>query len=333
MKNITIKHIADELNLSTSTVSRALSDNYQVSIKTKKLVREYASAKKFTINKFAKGLREGKTKTIGVVVCSLDNAFMTQVINGIYDSCKELGYQFLIMQSRGSFEEEKHCVNMLLDSRVDGLLISPSFSSIDLTYLIDIQQSSFPIVLFDRISQQIKTHQVAVDNFNGALLAAKHLIDKGIKRVLAISCQNDVYLSKERLSGFVEAMRKQNLEEDSCIIENCDQTNALQLQEQLENIFKRTFVEDQKAEAIFTTTDSFTTIAIKALNKLKLDIPIVGFCNSDLADILLGKPTTVVQPAYELGKLACKQLMTLIKNENKQEFETIYLPTKLVERS
>lgn len=330
MKNVTIKQIANELNISVSTVSRALSDNYQVSAKTKELVKRHASEKEYRVNKFAKSLREGKTMTIGVVVCSIDNSFMIQVINGIYDSCKEFGYQFLIMQSRGSFEEEQHCVKMLLNNQVDGLLISPSFNSVDLSYLSTIQEMGLPIVLFDRISEQVKAHQVAVDNFNGASLAAAHLINKGIKRVLTISCQNDGLLGRERLNGFVHNMQEE--EGACCLIEYCDQTSVLHLQEQLEDIFKRTFINEQKADAIFTTTDSFTTIAIKVLNKLSLDIPIVGFCNSDLADILLGQPTTIVQPAHELGKLACKQLMSLIKNNNHQEAETIYLPTKLVVR-
>ena len=333
MKSITIKQIADQLHVSTSTVSRALSDNHQISLGTKKIVREYATKKGYKVNRFAKGLREGKTNTIGVVVCSIDNAFMIQIINGIYDACKDLGYQFLIMQSRGSFEEEKQGVNMLLNSQIDGLLISPSFNSTDLTYLSDIQENGLPIVLFDRISQQVKTHQVAVDNFNGAFLAAKYLMDKDIKRVLAICGQNDVLLGRERLNGFLAAIQKQNFEAENCLIEYFDQANTLQLQDQLEHILRKTFIEGRKAEAIFTTTDSFTAIVLKTLNKLKLNIPLVGFCNSDLADILLGKPTTVFQPAYELGNLACKQLLSLIKSNNKQAFETIYLPTKLVERS
>ncbi|RZJ91377.1 MAG: LacI family transcriptional regulator [Chryseobacterium sp.] len=332
MEKITLKQIAKELKLSTSTISRAISDDYQISKLTKEKILAHVSVRGYRVNRFAKALRQGKTMTIGVVICSLDNAFMVQVINGISECCKEMGYQLLIMQSRGSFEEEKNCLSMLVDSRVDGILISPSFNTTDLTYLVALQEKGIPIVLFDRINEQLKTHQVAVDNFNGGVLAATNLTNKGFDNFLVLSCQNDIFLSKERLKGFLKTLNRLDIPEENCVTENCDQTSTLQLEGQLEGIFKKIFKGDSKVEAIFATTDSLTITALKVLKKLSLEVPIVGFCNSDLAGILIGKLTTIVQPAQELGMLACHQLISIFGGNEVLKYQTMYLPTRVVEK-
>ncbi|WP_162926572.1 LacI family DNA-binding transcriptional regulator [Pedobacter chitinilyticus] len=328
MKKITLRQIAEDLNLSISTVSRALSDNYQISAETKKRVVNYAAEKHFTVNRFAKGLKEGRTNTIGVVICSIDNAFITQLLNGIHDYCNTVGYQFMMMQSRGCFKTEQNCVRQLADYGIDGLLISPSFNSTDLSYLSVLQNQGMPIVLFDRISEQLKTHQVAVDNFNGAYAAGNEMLERGLKSVLIIGCKQDVLLSSQRVNGFLVAMQSDL--SHHCIVEECDASDPKLLEEYLRTIFLANLVLEKKVDAIFTTTDSFTTAAVKVLHRLGIKIPLVGFCNSDLAEVLPGSPTIIRQPAYQMGELASKQLMALIKRGGKDDFETIYLPTILI---
>jgi len=331
MRRTTIKQLAEELQLSTSTISRALSDNYQISQKTKEKVKRYATERRYTVNRYAKGLREGKTKTIGVVICAIDKPFMAQVLNGVYDSCNQEGYQFLVMQSKGSFTAEKECVERLLHNGIDGLLISPSFNSFDLSYLAEQQAKGLPIVLFDRISQQIKTHQVAVDNFLGARTSVEYLLRKGMKKVLVIGCLDEVWLSRERVDGFLNAMNELAPNEHTCKVVNVDPTHKEQLMLQLEQIFIESLKNDSQFDAIFATTDTFTTTTIRCLNKLQINIPLIGFCNSELSDLLIGNPTRIVQPAYQVGMAAVKQLLELIKDPNQTNFETIYLPTKLEE--
>lgn len=331
MRKTTIKQLAKELQLSTSTISRALSDNYQISKETKERVKRYAIERRYTVNRYAKSLREGTTKTIGVIICSIDKPFMAQVLNGVYEGCNQAGYQFLVMQSKGSFTAEKECVERLLHNGIDGLLISPSFNSFDLSYLVEHQAKGLPIVLFDRISQQIKTHQVAVDNFLGAQTSAEHLLSKGIKRVLVIGCLEEVWLSRERVDGFMSTMEILAPNEHVCEVVNVDPTNREQLAQQLEKVFAMRLKNEPQFDAIFATTDTFTTTTIRCLNKLQINIPLIGFCNSELSDILIGNPTRIVQPAYQVGTAAVKQLLELIKHPNQTDFETIYLPTKLEE--
>lgn len=331
MRKTTIKQLAKELQLSTSTISRALSDNYQISKETKERVKRYAIERRYTVNRYAKSLREGNTKTIGVVICAMDKPFMAQVLNGVYDGCNEAGYQFLVMQSKGNFAAEKECVERLLHNGIDGLLISPSFNSFDLGYLMEQQAKGLPIVLFDRISRQIKTHQVAVDNFLGAQTSAKYLLDKGMKRVLVIGCLEEVWLSRERVEGFLSTMNLLAGNEHECEVINVDPTHKEQLTQQLEEVFAKQLKSSSQYDAIFATTDTFTTTTIRCLNKLQITIPLIGFCNSELSDILIGNPTRIVQPAYQVGMAAVGQLLQLIKHPDQTDFETIYLPTKLEE--
>ncbi|WP_113663229.1 LacI family DNA-binding transcriptional regulator [Pedobacter nanyangensis] len=331
MRKTTIKQLAQELQLSTSTISRALSDNYQISQKTKERVKRHAMERRYTVNRYAKSLREGSTKTIGVVICAMDKPFMAQVLNGIYDGCNQAGYQFLVMQSKGSFNAEKECVERLLHNGIDGLLISPSFNTFDLSYLVEQQAKGLPMVLFDRISHQIKTHQVAVDNFLGAQTSAEYLLKKGMKRILVIGCLEEVWLSRERVDGFLSTMEQLAPGKHLCEVVNVDPTCKEQLTQQLEKVFVKHLKEQHQFDAIFATTDTFTTTAIRCLQKLRIDIPLVGFCNSELADILLGNPTRIVQPAYQVGMAAVGQLLELIRHPGQTDFETIYLPTKLEE--
>lgn len=120
MEKITIKKLAQELNLSTSTVSRALSDNYQISPKTKTYIITYAEKRGYKVNLFARSLREGKTRTIGLIVCSLDKAFMNQVLSAIYNYWPEKGYKLLVLQSGGECHAELGCIKSLLDWGLTG---------------------------------------------------------------------------------------------------------------------------------------------------------------------------------------------------------------------
>ncbi|MNK23518.1 Catabolite control protein A [compost metagenome] len=326
MRKTTIKQLASELQLSTSTISRALSDDYQISERTKERVKSLALKRNYTVNKYARNLRIGATKTIGVVICDLNNSFMVQVLNGIHDHCALIGYQFLVMQSKGDFDSERECVAKLMDNSVDGLLISPSFNSSDLGYLNALQERGLPIVLFDRISHQIKTHQVAVDNAMGGRLASKYLFDRGFKNILIISCLDEVFLSSERVNGFVNGLGDVDVNYQ---LAHCNPTNKADLSKYLETIFIDLFERDIICDAIFATTDTFTTMSIRILKKLALNVPLVGFCNSELSDIFIGQPTRIVQPAYELGTTSVKQLLKLIKYPNQKDYETIYLPARM----
>lgn len=334
MQNITLRDIAKVLNLSVSTVSRALTDSYQIGDKTKKLVLEYAKAHNYVPNRMARGLKEGKSRSIGVVVCSIDNSFVSQMLDGIDQFCKANDYQLIIMQSKEDFEQEKACINLLYAGGIDGLLISPTFQTTDFDYLKKLQYDGLPIVLFDRLSKNINTHKVAVDNFKGAYQAIEHLIVNGYQNIAHINSESKLNLATDRFDGYTKALSDYNISYQKKLVKFCN-TNSLN--ESLEVAIKQLMNLAKKPDAIFTATDQITTKSLAILTQLNYKIPqdiaLIGFSNTDLANVFNPALSTIYQPAFEIGSLAAKQLLSLIQDKSEVIFETILLHTELQPRA
>ena len=173
---VTIKDIAKALGLSTSTVSRALRDSHEISAETKQLVLDCAEKLNYRPNPIALSLKEKRSRSIGVVVCEIANNFFSQIINGIESIAYDRGYNVIISQSHESYEREVMDLHYLSSRSVDGLLISVSTETNDTSHIRALHEKGLPIVLFDRIADEIKTHTVVSDNFQGAYDATEHLI-------------------------------------------------------------------------------------------------------------------------------------------------------------
>src|SRR5687767_1788518 len=165
---ITIKDIAKALGLSTSTVSRALRDSYEISPETKKMVLEYAEKHHYKPNPIALNLKERRSQSIGVIVCEIANSYFSQVINGIESIAYQFGYNVIIAQSRESYEREIMNLQYLTSRSIDGLIISVSTETTDFSFLKELKEKKMPMVFFDRIVSEIDTHKVTADNFKGA---------------------------------------------------------------------------------------------------------------------------------------------------------------------
>ncbi|TKC10089.1 LacI family transcriptional regulator [Pedobacter polaris] len=335
--NITLRDIAEALKLSVSTVSRALTDSYQIGDKTKKKVLAYANEHNYVPNRIARSLKEGKSRSIGVVVCSIDNNFVAQMLDGIDHYCTEHQYQIIIMQSKELFEQEKACINLLYSGGIDGLLISPTYQTTDFDYLINLQKSGLPIVLFDRLSDKIDTHKVAVDNFKGAYNATLHLIDNGYKNIAHINSDTKLSMATERFEGYKKALADAKIPYNANLVQFFDTTTADNLNQNLEKILQALMHADTKPDAIFTATDQLSTRCLAILNKLgylvPTDVALIGFSNTDLADALNPSLSTIYQPSFEIGSLAAKQLLSLIDDKTNTPFETILLDTQIQVRS
>src|SRR5450432_1836746 len=197
---VTIKDIAKALGLSTSTVSRALRDSYEISPETKKLVLEYAEKINYHPNPIALSLKERRSRSIGVIVCEIANSFFSQTINGIESIAYNNGYNVIITQSRESFEREVLNLQNLTSRSIDGLIISVSTETTDFSYLKELHQKGFPIVFFDRIVDEIDTHKVIADNYKGAYEATVHLINGGYRRIATVSNPELLSITRERLA-------------------------------------------------------------------------------------------------------------------------------------
>src|SRR5690606_6694108 len=186
MAKTTLKSLAKELNISVSTVSKALNDSYEISEETKKRVQEYAKQHNYQPNVLAKFLKTGKTNTIGVVLPQMTGPFEAQLVAGIQKVAASRHYQIIIMNTMEDEELEKQALQAMLDKSVDGILFCPIHeeSNIDLAKKI---LKSTPVVIFDRTHYPLEVHKVGVLNMEGTYNACKHLLEIG-RRKIAIFC-------------------------------------------------------------------------------------------------------------------------------------------------
>jgi LacI family transcriptional regulator len=301
---VTIKDIAKALGLSTSTVSRALRDSYEISPETKKLVLECAEKLNYRPNPIALSLKERKTRSIGVIVCEIANSFFSQIINGVESLAYDRGYNVIISQSHESFEREILDVQYLSSRGVDGILISVSTETSDYDHISSLHQKGLPIVLFDRIAPGINTHTIIVDNFKGAYEATEHLINNGYTKIAAISNSEFLSITSERVAGYKEALSNNGIKINNEYIKYCFYGGMI-FSEVEESINQLMTLKDPP-DAIVTLSDKLTIGALRTFKRRGLRIPqdvaIVGFSNSDLVELTNPPLTVVRQPAFEMGK-------------------------------
>ncbi len=334
-KAITMNDIARALDLSASTVSKALSNSYEISEKTKKLVLDYAEANNYKPNLIAQSLKQGHSNSIGIVVANIDNHFFSQVINGIESIAYQEGYNVIFTQTHESYELEVKNVNHLAHRSVDGLLISLSTETNNIDHLQKLQRQGLPIVFFDRVSDDMETHKVIVDNFKGAYEATTHLIKAGYKNIAHITAAN-TSVTRERLSGYEQALTDNGINVNQQYIKYCQ--HAGKDTAEIKGILDELLTNAVSPDALFTAFDRITTVTLGLLHQLKIKIPqhiaLLGFTNTVLADVLNPSLSTVYQPGFEMGQEATKMLISLIKTKRLvTEFETIVLPTQLFLRN
>lgn len=332
---ITIRDIAKELKLSVSTVSKALRDSHEISAKTKKLVLEYAQSNNYKPNPIAQSLKQGRSKSIGIVVSTIENQFFSQVINGIESVAYQHGYNVIITQTHESYDLELKNVGHLTQRSIDGLLISLSTETKDVEHLKELHQKGLPIVFFDRVSNEINTHKVIADNFKGGYDATRHLIDSGYRKIAHITSPPNISITSERYAGYRQALEEAGITIPDEYIKHC--AHGGRDLDEIENALNELLALDDKPKAIFTTSDRITTNTLYLLTKLKVKIPqeiaLVGYTNTTLADVLNPPLSTVYQPGFDIGKNATEMLLNLINSKHPvTEFETLVLPTELFVR-
>ncbi len=329
---VTIKDIAKELGLSTSTVSRALRDSYEISPETKKMVLEYAEKINYRPNPIALSLKEKRTRSIGIVVAEIANSFFSQVINGIESIANDKGYNVIITQSHESFERELSNVQYLASRSIDGLLISPSSETEDMSHLKHLHDRGFPIVFFDRIVDEIDTHKVIVDSKKGGYDATNHLIEGGYKQIATLANVEYLSITRDRVSGYQAALEDHKIKFDPSLVKYC--LHGGLVYEEVEIALDALFKQKKKPDAIFAAADKLTTNCLRYFKAKKIrvpeDIAIIGFSNIDLTELLSPSLSVVRQPAFEMGQVATELLLNLIESKRPvKDFETKMLQPEL----
>jgi len=335
---MTLRDIANALGLSVSTVSKALRDSYEISKDTKERVIAYARANQYLPNRMAKSLKEGKSGSIGVVVCSIDNSFVSRMLDGIDGACKEAGYEIIIMQSKESLTQEKSCLKQLEARGVEGILISPSAETVDFEHLLALREAGIPIVLFDRISERFQSDQVGIDNYQAAFQATEHLIANKYRRIAMLNIGPDIHFASQRGAGYLDALRKNHLMYGETLIRLCRPVTGITLKDCVKAGIQSLFSLEVPPDALFTATDQLSTQSLSVLHemgkRIPEDIALIGFSNTELADVLTPPLSTLHQPAFEIGRLAAEKLIGLITRKGVPEgYETVRLPARLDIRS
>lgn len=313
MSKVNIKQLAKELNLSISTVSRALRDSYEISADTKKKVFALAKQLNYQPNPNASGLRGQKTKTIAVVIPEMVNDFFSLVIGGIEKVAQEQGYYLLFYFTHGDYELEVSFINTLANGRVDGVLLSMSRENHDNSHLLELNKNGIPLVLFDRVSDNLDNVKVTSDNYDSAFTATRHLIDAGCKKIAYLQVHKNISIGKIRMNGYLEALR--NSTRQTPLIIECSNEND----ETFEAVEK--MLVDEKPDGIFASVEKLAVICYRVCEKINLRIPrdikIISFSNLQTASLLNPSLTTITQPAFDIGETAAKELLNIINKKSK----------------
>ncbi|SHI97837.1 transcriptional regulator, LacI family [Mesonia phycicola] len=328
---ITLKRLAEDLELSVSTVSRALNNHPDISASTKEVICKYAKKMNYHPNLFAKGFRSQKTHIIGLVVPQISNYFTSTIIEGVLNEAEEKGYRVIVSESKNSPKKQNEVIQMMMQFGVDGLLLSLTRKTKDVQSIISASER-IPLVLLDKISNKIPCTHVIINEEQAAFEAVEHLIHTGKKNIAIIKETEKTFNSEMRFAGYLKALKKHNLPVDEQYIlstEDISLQHGQRLAYQLLSLQKR-------PDAIFTITDDCAIGVIKTLKKLNIKIPddiaVLGFSNSLNSTIISPKLTTVDQPGQKIGGTAVKYLIEELDNETQLTNKTIEIKTHLVVR-
>ncbi|MXV14474.1 LacI family DNA-binding transcriptional regulator [Hufsiella ginkgonis] len=330
---ITIKDIAKALGLSTSTVSRALRDGYEISAETRRIVLEYAEKINYQPNPIALSLKERRSHSIGVIVCEIANNFFSQAINGIESIAYNSGYHVIITQSHESAGREVINLKHLASRSVDGLLVSLSSETNDISHFKELHDKGLPIVFFDRVTNDIYTHKVIANNFKGAFDATEYLINSGCRNIAHLTASAHLSITKERLDGYKEALRKYHIPFREEYVQYCNHGGMIQ--DEMERAVNSLIELENQPDSIFAANDKLTTGCLLALKKsdpaVASSIKITGFTNSNLTELFATSLTSVRQPAFEMGQIATSLLIELIESKRPvTDFQTRVLDTEMI---
>ncbi|MBP6424281.1 MAG: LacI family DNA-binding transcriptional regulator [Flavobacterium sp.] len=331
----TLKQIAKELNVSVSTVSKALNDSPEISEQTKIKIKEYAKLKNYKPNVIGLNLKNRKTKTIGVIIPNILNSFFAKVFSGIEKVADEKGYNVIMCISNESLEKEAHTLEMLSNGTIDGFILSVSEEAQkqnNYDHFKEIINDGTPIVMFDRIAEGIDCDKVVVDDFDSALDSTQRLIDLGCKNIALLSSVDNLSVGKLRYEGYLKALEKNNIPVNTNLIVRTDSEEDLKVQ--MEEVFA-----NNKIDGIFALEENDSVAALKIGLKKGYKIPeelcIIGFADGILASRRLSPSlTTVSQHGIEIGEEAAKLLIKRLEDDSEEEppYETKVIKTVLKER-
>ncbi len=330
----TIHDIAQELNITASTVSRALNDHPRISDSTKKAVLKVAKRLNYQPNSLAAALRNGKSHVIGIIVPTADRAFFASVVRGIEEISNKANYKVMICQSYDIYEKEVMAIDALLNAQVDGIIASLAKTTSNLDHFKRVQNANIPLILFDRTTPELNVSQVVIDDYMGAYMTVEHLIQQGCSRIAHFtSALQKLSIYKERFRGYKEALENYNIPfDEELVIES-----NLQLEDGRKSM-KKLLALKEMPDAVFSASDYGAMGAMQVLKENKIKIPeqvaLAGFSNEPFTSFTDPPLTSVDQLSISMGNVTAEVFFEQIAEKGRKVIpQTITLKPKLVIRN
>jgi LacI family transcriptional regulator len=333
-QKLTLKKIAQDLKVSISTVSKALRDSHEISFETREKIKDYAKKYNYKPNNIALSLKNQKTKKIGIIIPEIVHHFFATVISGVERVANEKGYQVIICLSGESFDKEVVNMDMLANGSIDGFIVSLSKETMekqDFHHLREVTNQGMPIVMFDRVADDIPCDKIIIDDVAAAQMATEFLLRKGSKKLGLITTPDYINVGRLRTQGFKEALMQRGMPSvDSQILKIEDVEHC---KDQIE-----TFLSQNEFDAILAVNELFAVTASKILQGMNKSIPdevsIVAFTDGMLSKYASPTLTTIGQKGEEMGALAAAKLIEKLELDQKEEetYETVIVKTSLIER-
>lgn len=313
---ITLKNIAKEFGVSISTVSKALKDSHEIGEETREKIKAYADYYNYKPNSLALQLRNQKTSVIGVIIPEIVHHFFSTVIDGIELYANDKGYNVMVCVSNESYEKEVVNFNILTNGSVDGLIVSIARETQELEnykHFKALIKDEFPLVLFDRIIEDMSCDKVIIDDIGGAYKATNHLIEIGSKRIALLTTQDYITVGSLRKEGYIKSLKSNGLPVDESIIYKLNDNEDLY--EQINSVIDVINPPD----AILAVNEIYAANALKVVNERGMSIPkdiaIIGFTSGLISEFTSPPLTSVVQHGQLMGRQAAELLIDRIENK------------------
>jgi LacI family transcriptional regulator len=323
-QKITIKTIAKELGVSTSTVSKALKDSHEISKETKEKIQAYADYYNYKPNNLALQLRNQKTKVIGVILPKIVHHFFSTVIMGIEEGANKKGYNIMVCFSNESYKKEVETLKVLSNGSVDGLIVSIANETLknkEFKHFTDLVSEEIPLVLFDRVVDEILCDKVVVDDVGAGCKATRHLLENGRKKIALITTPNHVSVGALRRQGYEKALIESYIKTDEKLIVEIDENQDIKKQ------IERVFEED--IDGVFAVNEIYAANSMRIAKEKGLSIPqdisIIGFTDGLISEYSSPSITTIAQHGFTMGQQAVEILIERIEKDAE-----IYRPRKIV---
>lgn len=312
----TIHDIAKKLNITASTVSRALKDHPRISEETKKAVQKAAIKLNYQANHIAAALRSGKSNTLGIIVPTADRSFFASVIRGVEEIANKAGYNVMICQTYDSYQKEIDSIEALLKARVDGIIVSHGKETEDFGHFIKVKEKGIPLILFDRSNDELGVSQVVIDDYLGAYKSVEHLIEQGCKRIAHFASTRKISIFKERLRGYREALQNHNIKFDQALVIESN----LQLEDGRNSMLQLLKLK-ARPDGIFSSSALGAVGALQVLKEKSIKVPdevaIVAFSNEVFTSFTDPPLSAVDQHSMRMGNSAAEVFLEQIGAKDK----------------